>query len=92
MGLNQVSFLPADVSSHAFNRQMAWEEPKQDEILISKNELHELMETITRIIDNQNNFTAGLQQGIERAGELLATHFPKQPDDKNELSDQVIES
>ena len=59
MGVDQISFLPADVSSHAFNRQMAWEEPKQDEILISQNELPELMETIIRIIDNQDDFTSG---------------------------------
>ena len=36
MGIDQISFLPADVSSHAFNRQMAWEEPKQHEILYLK--------------------------------------------------------
>ncbi len=39
----------------------------------------------------QGNFTAGLIQGIDRAGALLAEHFPRQPGDKNELSDQVIE-
>jgi len=60
MGINQVSFLPADVSSHAFNRQMAWEEPKQHEILLSEHELPELQEVITRIIiDNQANFISG---------------------------------
>jgi radical SAM protein with 4Fe4S-binding SPASM domain len=59
MGIDQVSFLPADVSSHAFNRQVAWEEPKQDEILIAKSELPELMETINRIIDHYADFTPG---------------------------------
>jgi MoaA/NifB/PqqE/SkfB family radical SAM enzyme len=59
IGIDQVSFLPADVSSHAFNRQMAWEEPKQNEILISKNELPELQEVITRILSNQADFTSG---------------------------------
>jgi len=59
MGIDQISFLPADVSSHAFNRHMAWDEPKQYEILISENELPELMETITNIIGNHNNFTSG---------------------------------
>jgi uncharacterized membrane protein len=39
----------------------------------------------------QGNFTAGLLQGIERAGQLLATHFPRNHDDKNELPDTVIE-
>lgn len=57
MGIDQISFLPADVSSHAFNRQMAWEEPKQHEILISERELPELQETIKRV--NQNHSRSG---------------------------------
>jgi len=51
MGLDQVSFLPADVSSHAFNRQIAWEQPRQNEILLSKNELPELIAVIQQLID-----------------------------------------
>jgi MoaA/NifB/PqqE/SkfB family radical SAM enzyme len=58
MGINQVSFLPADVSSHAFNRQTAWSEPKQHEILLSKNELAELQEVINQIIANKADFTS----------------------------------
>lgn len=50
MGLQQISFLPADVTSHAFNRQMAWEEPRQHEILLSQKELPELQSVITRLI------------------------------------------
>lgn len=34
-------------------------------------------------------FTAGLVHGIERAGTVLAQHFPAQPDDRNELPDDV---
>ncbi|WPU91336.1 radical SAM protein [Mucilaginibacter sabulilitoris] len=52
MGLDQVSFLPADVSSHAFNRQQAWTEPKQDEILIPAHELSELNEIISSLLIN----------------------------------------
>lgn len=37
-------------------------------------------------------FTDGLVLGIERAGALLATHFPRKPGDKNELPDKVEES
>jgi MoaA/NifB/PqqE/SkfB family radical SAM enzyme len=54
MGIDQVSFLPADVSSHAFNRQMAWEEPKQHEILLSERELPELKAIIDRIINQHS--------------------------------------
>jgi MoaA/NifB/PqqE/SkfB family radical SAM enzyme len=50
MGLDQISFLPADVSSHAFNRQMAWAEPKQHEILISEKQLPELQQTVSDLI------------------------------------------
>ena len=35
------------------------------------------------------DFTGGLVLGIERAGELLAQHFPRQPDDRNELPDSL---
>jgi len=34
-------------------------------------------------------FTEGIVQGIKRAGELLAEHFPRRPDDDNELPDGV---
>ena len=60
MGLNQVSFLPADVSSHAFNRQQAWAEPRQNEILIQEKELPELSEVISYLCAKfDNEFQAG---------------------------------
>ncbi len=40
----------------------------------------------------QGDFTAGLVLGIERAGALLAEHFPRSPDDKNELPDEIEEA
>jgi len=40
----------------------------------------------------QGDFTGGLRQGIEKAGTLLATHFPRRPDDRNELPNEVIEA
>jgi MoaA/NifB/PqqE/SkfB family radical SAM enzyme len=58
MGIDQVSFLPADVSSHAFNRQMAWEQPKQHEILLTEQELPELQDVINRIVDKTEDFTS----------------------------------
>lgn len=38
----------------------------------------------------RGDFTAGLLAGIERAGALLGRHFPRTPDDRNELPDQVV--
>lgn len=52
MGLDQISFLPADVSSHAFNREVLWNEDRQHEILIEQNELRELSDLIDAIIEN----------------------------------------
>jgi uncharacterized membrane protein len=37
------------------------------------------------------DFTAGLVEGIRRAGSLLQQHFPRRPDDRNELPDTVEE-
>jgi len=37
----------------------------------------------------ESNFTDGIVHGIKKAAELLAEHFPRQPDDRNELSDDV---
>lgn len=35
------------------------------------------------------DFTGGLVLAVERAGELLAVHFPRRPDDRNELPDRI---
>jgi len=57
MGLDQISFLPADVSSHAFNRQTAWSEPQQNEILLSEDDLRELQGIVDRILtENKADF------------------------------------
>ena len=52
MGLDQISFLPADVSSHAFNREVLWNENRQHEILVEQNELPELSVVINVILEN----------------------------------------
>lgn len=57
IGLDQISFLPADVSSHAFNREILWNEKKQHEIMPGLEELPELKQVIENVIDysHQNN-------------------------------------
>jgi uncharacterized membrane protein len=37
----------------------------------------------------KNEFTSGILHAIEKAGELLAQHFPHRADDKNELPDDI---
>lgn len=48
--LDSISFLPADVSSHAFNRELSWEQPRQEEILLNTDELAALEEITEEII------------------------------------------
>jgi uncharacterized membrane protein len=37
----------------------------------------------------QGEFTSGILHGIEKAGDLLAQHFPHRPGDMNELPDDI---
>jgi MoaA/NifB/PqqE/SkfB family radical SAM enzyme len=80
MGIDQISFLPADVSSHAFNRQTAWSEPKQHEILIAEKELPELQEMIYYIITNNkasfdNGFIAESTLKIQNIYQYYAAFY-----------------
>ncbi len=84
MGLNQVSFLPADVSSHAFNRQQAWEEPKQHEILISKKELPELSEVVSYLFKEfdqefHDGFIAESKEKIQNIYHYYAAFYELNP-------------
>lgn len=60
LGLQQVSFLPADVSSQAFNREVKWDIPRQQQIMISKEELPVLETVIDYILkNNKDDFVNG---------------------------------
>jgi Fe-coproporphyrin III synthase len=50
IGLESISFLPADVSSQAFNRPEVWEQEQQKNLLIGKEELPELKSMIGNLI------------------------------------------
>ncbi len=61
MGVDQISFLPADVSSHAFNREVLWTEQKQNEILPGENELAELNKILGYIL---GKYSAEFENGF----------------------------
>jgi MoaA/NifB/PqqE/SkfB family radical SAM enzyme len=52
LGLDRISFLPADVSSHAFNREVLWSDQRQHEILPGENELPEFKCVLDELIEN----------------------------------------
>lgn len=57
IGLDQISFLPADVSSEAFNRETPWEAPRQEEVMIPKEGLSELNAIISQLVaEHKNDF------------------------------------
>ena len=52
IGLQQISFLPADVSTHAFNRHNLWDEGRQHELLLNREELAGMSHIIDDMISS----------------------------------------
>jgi Fe-coproporphyrin III synthase len=48
--VDRISFLPADVSSHAFNRDVLWDEKRQMDVAIHVNELSEFKSVLDDVI------------------------------------------
>jgi Predicted Fe-S oxidoreductases len=69
--LDRISFLPADVSSQAFNREIPWDADRQQDIMIPADELPQLKETIEQLINDfseefSNGFIAESPEKIEK--------------------------
>jgi len=84
MGLDQISFLPADVSSHAFNREVLWSETRQHEIILAKEELDELQTISDKIIDNyktdiDSHFIAESTEKLQRIYSYYAAWYGLNP-------------
>ncbi|MEP7374650.1 MAG: radical SAM protein [Chitinophagaceae bacterium] len=84
IGLNQVSFLPADISSHAFNREVLWSEQRQYEILPGKKELADLKYITETIIESyatdfENNFIAESPEKLRNIYNYYAAFYGLNP-------------
>ena len=71
VGFDEISFLPADVSSAAFNRPEPWTDQRVAEVVVSERDLGELAESITRAVRTQrdafqNGFVAGGRDSLDR--------------------------
>jgi MoaA/NifB/PqqE/SkfB family radical SAM enzyme len=80
IGLDQISFLPADVSSHAFNREMLWDENRQHEILLSEEDLPALKNVIQKLVKDfqpefENHFIAESPEKIYKIYEYYAAFY-----------------
>ncbi len=78
--LDQISFLPADVSSHAFNREILWDINRQHEILLSFEDLAILKNVIQKLMTDykkefENNFIAESPEKIQKIYEYYAAYY-----------------
>jgi MoaA/NifB/PqqE/SkfB family radical SAM enzyme len=84
LGLQQISFLPADVTSEAFNRSNPWDEPRQHEILPSKEELPELLSMVDSVIEEyaqlfESRFIAESPAKLHKIGEYYTASYGQNP-------------
>jgi MoaA/NifB/PqqE/SkfB family radical SAM enzyme len=88
LGLDSISFLAADISSAAFNREERWAPERQNEIALSRAELSELEEEIELMIqihqeDIDQGFIAESSAKLRRIGARFREHIdgtpPKSP-------------
>jgi MoaA/NifB/PqqE/SkfB family radical SAM enzyme len=84
IGLDQISFLPADVSSHAFNREVLWSDTKQHEILLDKEDLPELKNVIEFLLKNNRKdfeikFIAESMEKIRKVYDYYAAFYGFNP-------------
>jgi MoaA/NifB/PqqE/SkfB family radical SAM enzyme len=84
IGLDQVSFLPADISSHAFNREQVWDANRQHEILPSPDELSNLKNIMERMLllhsnDFKNYFIAESPEKIRKIYTYYAACYGLNP-------------
>jgi len=80
IGIDRISFLPADVSSTAFNRETAWQSERQQQILLSENELIELQSVIDDLIivykdDFKSNFIAESPLKLQKIHDYYAAYY-----------------
>ncbi len=84
IGVQQISFLPADVSSHAFNREQAWGTERQHEILLTAEQLPALQEIVHEVIRqsagiNDGTFVAESPLKLQQIYDYYAAFYGKNP-------------
>lgn len=84
IGLAQISFLPADVSSHAFNREVLWSGQRQQEILPGLSEMEEVKAVLENIIEKysheiSSHFIAEDAAKLNKIYQHYAAHYGLAP-------------
>ncbi len=84
MGIDQISFLPADVSSQAFNRDKPWDTDRQSTIVPEKAELGLLSEILEKLIIQKsklfkNQFIAESPEKLRKIVAHYAAYYQLNP-------------
>ena len=84
MGLDQISFLPADVSSQAFNRATVWNNDRQQEVLVHEEELPALQSAVQELIRYHHaaidqKFIAESPEKLQKIYGYYAAFYGKNP-------------
>lgn len=84
LGLNRISFLPADVSSQAFNRQIPWTSSRQEEIMLDQAEIGELRIVFQHLVENykaqfDSGFIAETPQRLAHIPDYYAAFYGLNP-------------
>lgn len=82
IGLDRISFLPADVSSSAFNRPEPWEKEKQESVLVKEDELSALRKSIEVIhhdfkTEIDSHFVSESAEKLMKIHQYYAAHYGK---------------
>ena len=76
IGLSQISFLPADVSSHAFNRDTLWDASRQQEIIPGEIELAAFKIIMDHLfLDNREDFVSRFIAEPPAKIEMIYRHY-----------------
>lgn len=84
LGLNSISFLASDVTSHAFNRDLVWPGERQNEIALSHDEVNALEMEINLLIDEHSadlasRFIVESPEKLYRIARHFRTHLGQFP-------------
>lgn len=80
ISLDSISFLPADVSSQAFNRETTWDSERQDDVLIRREQLPELQAMIDQLTaefkpEFESRFIAESPQKIQKIYQYYSAQY-----------------
>ncbi len=80
LGLHSISFLPADISTTAFNREVLWDTSRQHELLLDETELETMNLILETIIhdyeaDFRNRFMAESPQKLQKLVDYYAAFY-----------------